>query len=42
MLPTREELKSGLEAYCSYIAANNHRALEAFIPVIANWVPDED
>jgi hypothetical protein len=35
MLSTREELKSALEAYCSYIAANNRRALEAFIPVTA-------
>jgi hypothetical protein len=42
MLSTREELKSALEAYRSHIAANNRRALETLIPVIANWVPDED
>jgi hypothetical protein len=43
MLSTKEEeLKSALEAYCSSIAAHNRRALEALIPVIANWVPDED
>lgn len=42
MLSTREEIKSALDAYRSYIAANNRRALERFIPVIVNWVPNED
>lgn len=42
MLSTREELKSALEAYCSHIAANNRRALETLIPIIANWVPNEE
>lgn len=41
MLSTTEELKSALEAYCSCITANNRRALQAFIPVIANWLPEE-
>lgn len=41
MLSTREEIKSALEEYCSYIAANNRRALETLIPIIANWVPKE-
>ncbi|RKU41392.1 hypothetical protein DL546_004712 [Coniochaeta pulveracea] len=42
MLSTREEIKSALDAYHSYIAANSRRALETLIPIIANWVPAED
>jgi hypothetical protein len=42
MLSTKEDIRSALEAYRSHIAAHNRRALEIFIPVIANWVPDED
>jgi hypothetical protein len=42
MLSTKEEIKSALEAYCSHIAATNRRVLEAFIPVMVNWVPNED
>ncbi|OIW24854.1 hypothetical protein CONLIGDRAFT_72629 [Coniochaeta ligniaria NRRL 30616] len=42
MLSTREEIRSALEAYCSYIAGENRRALEILVPIIANWVPDED
>lgn len=42
MLSTREEIKSALEAYRSHIAANNRRALERLIPIIANWVPNRE
>jgi hypothetical protein len=38
----REQIKSALEAYRSYIMASNRRALETLIPIIANWMPEED
>jgi hypothetical protein len=42
MLSTRDEITTALDAYCSYISAQNRQALEFYVPLIINTRPPED